>query len=274
MKVLVACEFSGVVRRAFRALGHHAWSCDLLAAEDGSEFHLQDDVRNLLTDGWDVMIAHPPCTHLAVSGARWFPKKRQEQLAALAFVRDLLDAPIPRICVENPISIISSKIRKPDQIIQPWQFGHGEVKATCLWLKNLPLLKETDVVDGRLARVHREPPGPDRWKNRSRTYQGIADAMARQWSELPFVARPNGTLSFDAVPALNVEVPDSSDVGKVRALIAHMRSDGPRWQHSYGSLEVIYASVADDWADELEVLLAALLGSGAAPLREKTEDER
>lgn len=186
MRVLVACEFSGIVRNAFRRLGNLAYSCDLLPAEDGSPYHLQGDVLEILTEPpyhvWDLMIAHPPCTHLAVSGARWFKRKRQEQLEALTFVRALLDASIPRICVENPISIISSKIRRPDQIIQPWQFGHGEVKATCLWLKGLPLLKETDVVDGRIARVHRESPGPDRWKNRSRTLQGIADAMASQWS--------------------------------------------------------------------------------------------
>jgi hypothetical protein len=137
----------------------------------------------ILTDGWDLMIAHPPCTHLAVSGARWFKDKREEQAEALDFVRRLLDAPIPRIALENPVSIISSKIRKPDQIIQPWQFGHGETKATCLWLQGLPPLQPTDIVEGRTARVHRMPPGPDRWKERSRTFQGIADAMASQWGE-------------------------------------------------------------------------------------------
>jgi site-specific DNA-cytosine methylase len=135
----------------------------------------------ILTDGWDLMIAHPPCTHLAVSGARWFKDKREEQAEALDFVRLLLDAPIPRIALENPVSIISSKIRKPDQIIQPWQFGHGETKATCLWLMGLPPLQPTDIVEGRTARVHRMSPGPDRWKERSRTFQGIADAMAAQW---------------------------------------------------------------------------------------------
>ena len=129
------------------------------------------------------MIAHPPCTHLAVSGARWFKDKRREQQDALDFVEALMSAPVPRIALENPISIISSRIRKPDQIIQPWQFGHGETKATCLWLKNLPPLVPTDIVNGRVARVHREPPGPDRWRNRSRTFQGIADAMAEQWGE-------------------------------------------------------------------------------------------
>ena len=182
MKVLVACEFSGVVREAFRRRGHDAWSCDLLPAEDGSEFHIQFYVESTAYSGkWDLMIAHPPCTHLAVSGARWFKDKQQEQADALGFVRFLMDAPIPRIAIENPISIISSRIRKPDQIIQPWQFGHGETKATCLWLKNLPPLKPTNVVEGREARVHKMPPGPDRWRERSRTFTGIAEAMAEQW---------------------------------------------------------------------------------------------
>jgi site-specific DNA-cytosine methylase len=185
LRVLVACEFSGVVRRAFRDLGHEAWSCDLLPAEDGSPFHIQDSVfhRSLLTQGWDMMIAHPPCTHLAVSGARHFAAKVADgrQQAALDFVRALMDAPIDRIAVENPISIISSRIRKPDQIIQPWQFGHGETKATCLWLKGLMPLQPTNIVAGREARVHRMPPGPDRWKERSRTFDGIAAAMAAQW---------------------------------------------------------------------------------------------
>ena len=181
MRVLVACEFSGVVRRAFRERGHDAWSCDLLPAEDGDAHHIQGDCLAVLGDGWDLMVAHPPCTHLAVSGARWFREKQAEQAEALEFVRRLLDAPIPRIAIENPISIISSRIRKPDQIIQPWQFGHGEVKATCLWLRGLPKLLPTDIVAGREARVHRMPPGPDRWKERSRTFAGIAAAMADQW---------------------------------------------------------------------------------------------
>lgn len=184
MRVLVACEFSGVVRRAFRALGHDAWSCDLLASEDGSPHHMEADAIEAAYDhGWDVLIAHPPCTHLAVSGARHFAAKQADgrQQAALDFVQALMDAPIDRIAVENPISIISSRIRKPDQIIQPWQFGRGETKATCLWLKNLPLLQPTNIVEGREARVHRMPPGPNRWKERSRTYEGIAAAMADQW---------------------------------------------------------------------------------------------
>ncbi len=181
MRVLVACEYSGIVRDAFAALGHDAWSCDLLPTERPGK-HIQDDVLLYLDKDWDMMIAHPPCTHLAVSGARWFKDKQQEQVDALDFVRRLMDAPIPRIAIENPISIISSRIRKPDQIIQPWQFGHGETKATCLWLKNLPKLVQTDIVEGREARIHKMPPGPDRWKERSRTFSGIAHAMATQWS--------------------------------------------------------------------------------------------
>lgn len=188
MRVLVACEFSGVVRDAFRKKGHDAWSCDLLPSETPGP-HLLGDVFSFLRNHrnpprpFDLMIAHPPCTHLAVSGARWFKDKLKEQTAALAFVRDLLNANIPKIALENPISIISSKIRKPDQIIQPWQHGHGETKATCLWLKNLPKLTPTNIVGGRKPRVHYASPGPDRWKERSRTLQGIADAMAEQWSE-------------------------------------------------------------------------------------------
>ena len=180
MRVLVACEFSGVVRDAFRRQGHDAWSCDILPTEQDGP-HLQGDVRDVLGFGWDLMVAHPPCTHLAVSGARWFKDKQAEQAEALEFVRALLDAPILRIALENPISIISSRIRKPDQIIQPWQFGHGETKATCLWLKGLLPLVPTNIVDGREARIHRMPPGPDRWKERSRTFAGIAEAMASQW---------------------------------------------------------------------------------------------
>lgn len=182
MRVLVACEFSGTVRDAFAAKGHDAWSCDLLPTERTGN-HFQGDVRDILCDGWDIMICHPPCTHLAVSGAAHFPAKRADgrQAEALQFVRDLLAAPIPRIALENPVSIISSEIRRPDQIIQPWQFGHGETKATCLWLKRLPYLCETAIVEGREARVHRMPPGPNRWKERSRTFAGIASAMAEQW---------------------------------------------------------------------------------------------
>ncbi len=186
MRVLVACEFSGVVRRAFRAAGHNAFSCDLLEAEDGeTKYHFVGDACHFLDlFPWDMLIAHPPCTHLAVSGARWFKDKHFEQEQALRFVTKLMDAPIRRIALENPISIISSRIRKPDQIIQPWQFGHGETKATCLWLKNLPKLVPTKIVDGRQPRVHFASPGPDRWKERSRTLTGIAEAMADQWGGL------------------------------------------------------------------------------------------
>ena len=180
MKVLVACEFSGIVRDAFLRRGHEALSCDLLPTEQPGP-HYKGDVRDILGDGWDLMIAHPPCTHLAVSGARWFKDKQAEQADALEFVRLLLNAPVPRIALENPVSIISSRIRKPDQIIQPWQFGHGETKATCLWLKGLPLLQPTCIVDGREERVARMAPGPNRWKERSRTLPGIAEAMAEQW---------------------------------------------------------------------------------------------
>lgn len=183
MKVLVACEFSGIVRDAFANKGHDAWSCDILETEQPGQ-HYRGDVRDMLQSPWDLMICHPPCTHLAVSGARHFARKvaSGEQQEALDFVRMLLDAPVPRICLENPISIISTRIRKPDQIIQPWQFGHGETKATCLWLKGLPKLTQTNVVEGREARVHWMPPGQNRWKDRSRTYQGIATAMADQWN--------------------------------------------------------------------------------------------
>jgi len=180
VRVLIACEFSGIVRDAFAARGHDAWSCDLLPSERPGN-HYEVDVFEILDGQWELMIAHPPCTHLAVSGARWFKGKEQEQEQAVAFVRDLLSCGIPKIALENPISILSSKIRKPDQIIQPWQFGHGEIKATCLWLKNLPLLTPTDIVEGREARVWKVSPGPDRWKERSRTLTGIAEAMADQW---------------------------------------------------------------------------------------------
>lgn len=179
--VLIACEFSGVVREAFSRLGHDAYSCDLLPCELGTAWHIQNSVLDRLNDGWDMMICFPPCTHLAVSGARWFKGKLKEQAEALDFVRLLLDAPIPRIALENPIGVISTHIRKPDQIIQPWQFGHGETKSTCLWLKGLPPLRATNIVSGREARVHRMAPGPDRWKERSRTLPGIGEAMADQW---------------------------------------------------------------------------------------------
>ena len=182
MKVLVACEYSGAVRDAFIRGGANAMSCDLLPA-DAPGPHYQGDVRDLLDYPWDLLIAHPPCTHLSVSGARHFEAKRADgrQQAAASFFMLLARAPIPRIAIENPVCIMSSIWRKPDQTIQPWQFGHGETKATCLWLKNLPLLRPTNVVDGRVPRIHHMPPSPDRWKLRSATYPGIAQAMADQW---------------------------------------------------------------------------------------------
>jgi hypothetical protein len=186
MRVIVKCEYSGRVREAFRKLGHDAWSCDLLPSEDNSPYHIIGDCLDLVDEGWDLGIFHPPCTHLAVSGARHFKAKRESgvQQEALDFVERLLGSRIPKTALENPVSIISSVFRKPDQIIHPWQFGHGETKATCLWLKGLPKLIPTNIVEGREAKVHRMPPGPNRWKERSRTYQGIADAMAAQWGSL------------------------------------------------------------------------------------------
>lgn len=182
MKVLVACEFSGTVRDAFIRRGHEAISCDLLPTESDGP-HYEGDVFDIIDDGFDLMIAHPPCTHLAVSGARHFKAKRESgvQQEAVDFFMRLANAKIPMIAIENPVCIMSTVWRKPDQIIQPWQFGHGETKATCLWLKNLPKLNPTNIVDGRENRIHRMPPSKDRWKLRSMTYPGIAEAMAAQW---------------------------------------------------------------------------------------------
>jgi len=210
MRVLVACEYSGRVRQAFRRMGHHAYSCDILPAEDGSPFHIQRDVREILggwaplehwqiehdRTPWDLMICHPPCTYLTNAGARWWPGRQQEQADALDFVRLLLAAPIPRIALENPPGRIGSQIRKADQYVHPWEHGHMETKTTGLWLKNLPLLVPTNNVRDAMDklppaekhRVHWMKPGPDRWKERSRTYQGIANAMAAQWGVL---LRPN-----------------------------------------------------------------------------------
>jgi len=183
MKVLVACEYSGIVRDAFTAKGHDAWSCDILPTESKGN-HFQGDVLEHLDKGWDLMIAHPPCTHLAVSGARWFTEGKKSwslQENALDFVRKLLEAPINKIALENPISVISTKIKKPTQIIQPYQFGHGERKSICLWLNNLPKLKSTDNVDGREQRIWKMAPSKNRSKLRSLFYTGIAKAMADQW---------------------------------------------------------------------------------------------
>lgn len=200
MRVLIVCEFSGVVRNAFRVAGHEAWSLDLLPSEDNSIYHIQADVtRGFLRDGWDLMIAHPPCQYLSVSGQHWNkcrPERQQLTEEALDFVRTLLEAPIGRIALENPIGIISTRIRKPDQIIQPYQYGHDASKATCLWLKGLPLLQPTHYFSPRIVSgksrwgnqtdsgQNRLGPSEHRWKDRSRTYQGIADAMADQWGSI------------------------------------------------------------------------------------------
>ena len=183
--MLVACEFSGVVRDAFIMAGHDAMSCDLLPAEAPGP-HYQGDVREVIHGCWDLMIAHPPCTHLSVSGARHFELKKLDgrQQSAISFFMMLAKADIPLIAVENPVCIMSSIWRKPDQIIQPWQFGHGETKATCLWLKGLPKLEPTNIVEGREMKIHKMPPTIDRWKLRSVTYAGIAAGMATQWGRL------------------------------------------------------------------------------------------
>lgn len=185
LRVLVACEYSGTVRDAFTRRGHFAMSCDLLDTE-ASGLHWKGDVMEIFDHDWDLVIMHPPCTHLAVSGAKHFAAKQADgrQQAALDFVGKLMKCKAPRWALENPVSIISSHFRKPDQIIQPWMFGHGETKATCLWLHNLPKLVPTNIVDGREARIHKMPPSADRWKLRSTTYAGIAEAMADQWGSL------------------------------------------------------------------------------------------
>ena len=180
MKVAVLCEYSGVVRDAFIKRGHNAVSCDILGTESPGP-HLQGDIRDYDWSSYDLIIAHPPCTHLCVSGARWFKDKQKEQKEAIDFFMWVVNLDINKICIENPVGIMSTKYRRPDQYIQPWQFGHGETKKTGLWLKNLPLLRPTNIVNGRENRIHKMPPGPDRWKNRSRTFQGIANAMAAQW---------------------------------------------------------------------------------------------
>jgi len=184
VRVLIGCEYSGVVRNAFIRAGHDAISCDLLPTEAPGP-HYQGDVRDLFGECFDLAIFHPPCTHLSVSGARHFEAKRADgrQQEAIDFFLSLARAPIPRIAIENPVCIMSSVWRKPDQTIQPWMFGHGETKATCLWLKGLPHLVPTNIVSGRYPRVHLMPPGPDRWKERSRTYEGVAQAMADQWGK-------------------------------------------------------------------------------------------
>jgi len=183
MRILIACEFSGIVRDAFKDRGHDAWSCDLLPSERPGN-HIQGDVLKYL-DLWDVLIAFPPCPYLTASANKHYkinPERYYLRLQAAKFFIDLALAKINRIAIENPVGVMSGFFRKPDQIIQPWMFGHGETKATCLWLKNLPLLKPTNIVDGREGRIWKMPPSPDRWKERSRTYYGIAEAMAEQWN--------------------------------------------------------------------------------------------
>ena len=196
MRVLIACEFSGVVRDAFKARGHDAWSCDLLPTDRPGQ-HIQGDVLGVLNDGWDLMIAHPPCTYLTVSANKWLKdqskrksgalvgaERRQAREESIVFFMSFWNCGIKRIAVENPIGCMSTRFRKPDQVIQPWMFGHGETKATCLWLKGLPRLVPTDVKEGREQRLHLLPNKKDRWKLRSTTFQGVADAMANQWSNL------------------------------------------------------------------------------------------
>ncbi len=182
MRVLVACEFSGTVRDAFTRLGHDAVSCDLLPSVTGGQ-HYQGDVKDILWETWDMIIAFPPCTHLAASGARWFAQKRADgrQQEGIDFFMLFTDLSCSKVAIENPISIMSTVYRKPDQIIQPWMFGHGETKATCLWLKGLPLLQPTNIVSGRVQRVHNLPPTKDRGMLRGITYKGIAEAMSEQW---------------------------------------------------------------------------------------------
>lgn len=191
MRVLIGCECSGIVRDAFRARGHDAWSCDLKPCERGSRFHYQTDVRNIILSRaagapWDLGIFFPECTDLCVSGARWFPAKRADgsQQHSIDFFIGLTNCAIPKWAIENPIGIMSTHYRKPDQIIQPWQFGHGETKATCFWLHGLPKLVPTDIVTGRENRVHRMAPSATRAADRARTYPGIARSMAEQWGQV------------------------------------------------------------------------------------------
>ena len=195
MKILISCEYSGRVREAFRAKGHDVISADFEPSEDNSPYHYQGDCFDLIADqNFDLMIAHPPCTYLTISANKWFkdqPERKSGTLVgqarrdareeAIEFFMRLYNSNIPKICIENPIGVMSSRFRKPSQVVQPWMFGHGETKATCFWLKGLDNLKSTNIVDGRDQRLHKLSPGPDRWKERSRTYQGIADAMADQW---------------------------------------------------------------------------------------------
>ena len=185
MRILIACEESQIVTKAFRKIGHEAYSCDIIDCSGGHPgWHIKCNVLEIVNDKkWNMVIAFPPCTHLSSSGARWWPEKRKDgrQQAAIAFFMWIINIKCKRVAIENPVGLMSTVYGKPDQIIQPWQFGHGETKATCLWLKGLPLLKATNIVNGRKARIHKMPPSKDRSRLRSKTYQGIANAMALQW---------------------------------------------------------------------------------------------
>jgi hypothetical protein len=201
LKILVACEYSGTVREALTRKGHHAMSCDLLETEIQG-WHYKGNILDVLNDSWDMMIGFPPCTDLAVSGAKhfWYKRENGSQQRSIDFFMKLVNAPIERIAIENPIGIMSTIYRKPDQIIQPWQFGHGETKSTCLWLKGLPKLKPENIVEGREQRIWAMPPSKDRAKKRSLTYSGIAQAMANQWSNLSQLPCAVGVLNSNASP--------------------------------------------------------------------------
>lgn len=204
MRILVACEESQAVTKELRRLGHDAYSCDLQACSGGhDEWHIQVDALQLLKIKWDMVLAFPPCTHLAVSGARYFAEKRRDgrQQAAIDFFMRFAECDCPRVAIENPVGIMSTHYRKPDQIIQPWQFGHGETKATCLWLRGLPKLRPTEVVDGREQRIWRMSPGPERAKLRARTYPGIARAMAEQWAGKNLTGATEGQVHIDDLQA-------------------------------------------------------------------------
>ena len=204
MRILVACEESQAVTKELRRLGHEAYSCDLQACSGGhDEWHIQVDALQLLKIKWDMVLAFPPCTHLAVSGARYFEEKRRDgrQQAAIDFFMRFAECDCPRVAIENPVGIMSTHYRKPDQIIQPWQFGHGETKATCLWLRGLPQLRPTEIVDGREQRIWRMPPGPERAKLRARTYPGIARAMAEQWAGINLTGEKEGQVHINDLQA-------------------------------------------------------------------------
>ena len=281
MRILIACEFSGVVRDAFRRAGHDAWSCDLLPTESPGP-HLHGDVRTVLDRGWDLMVAHPPCTHLAVSGAQWFARKRAQgelflsqsrQDDAIDFVRGLLAAPIPRIALENPVGILSTTVRPPDQIIQPWQFGHAELKTTCLWLRNLPPLVPTQVVTAGIdkLRVRDEPPSPTRWKARSRTYPGIAAAMAAQWvAALLVVVVWGSSLTAQEPPPLRLAIPPDM----LRAQTQTTATAPPAKPRVDLSIPTVFyvASVSSAWAGASATCVADNICSTVTPVLPTVSD--